>query len=157
MNVIDQSLVDPSCRLPSDTSPGCGCASPQNTAGQSPDTSASRVAGAATAAALAAAACTACCLLPFTLPAVLLAAAGGSIAALDHAHGWMTKLAVGVLVCAWLWIGWQVARTRRPIARRTIGFMLLATFLAATAASWPLLEQPIIKTLGIVKKQPARG
>jgi hypothetical protein len=112
-----------------------------------------KVAGAATVTALAAVACTACCLLPFTLPAVLLAAAGGSIAVLDHAHGWMTKLAIGVIVCAWLWIGWRIGRTRRPAARSTMVFMILATLLTATAASWPLLEPAAFKTLGIMKKK----
>lgn len=132
------NVIDPSCALPSDTSPGCGCAA-LRIADDKPPSKATKVAGAATVTALAAVACTACCLLPFTLPAVLLAAAGGSIAALDHAHGWMTKLAIGVVLCAWLWIGWQVGRTRRPAARSTMAFMVLATLLTATAASWPLL------------------
>jgi len=147
------NVIDPSCALPSDTSPGCGCAAPRNADGKPPGKTTARVAGAATVTALAAVACTACCLLPFTLPAVLLAAAGGIIAALDHAHGWMTKLAVGVVICAWLWIGWQVGRTRRPAARSTMAFMILATLLIATAASWPLLEPVAFKTLGIVKKK----
>jgi len=147
------NVIDPSCALPSDTSPGCGCAAPGNADGKPPGKTAAKVAGAATVTALAAVACTACCLLPFTLPAVLLAAAGGSIAALDHAHGWITKLAVGVVICAWLWIGWQVGRTRRPAARSTMAFMILATLLIATAASWPLLEPVAFKTLGIVKKK----
>ena len=149
------NVIDPSCTLPSCASPGCGCALPRAADRKSTSKMAGRAAGTATVTALAALACTACCLLPFTLPAVLLAAAGGSIAVLDHAHGWMTKLAIGVVVCAWLWIGWQVARTRQPVARATIGFMLLATLLTATAASWPQLESPVIKALGVTKKQPA--
>jgi hypothetical protein len=135
------NVIDPSCALPSDRSPDCGCAASRNANGKATG----KVAGAAAVTALAAVACTACCILPFTLPAALLAAAGGSIAALDHAHGWMTKLAIGVVACAWLWIGWQVGRTRRPAARSTIAFMILATFLTATVASWPLSSPPLSK------------
>jgi hypothetical protein len=144
------NVIDPSCTLPSDTSQACGCAALHD--GKSSNKTADKVAGVATVTALAAVACTACCLLPFTLPAVLLATAGGSIAVLDHAHGWVTKLSIGVVVCAWLWIGWQIGRTRQPVARATIVFMLLATVLTATAASWPLLESPVVKAPGIVKK-----
>jgi hypothetical protein len=147
------NVIDPSCALPSDTSPACGCAATRNPDRKRLIEAAGTVAGAATVTALAAVACTACCLLPFTLPAVLLAAAGGSIAALDHAHGWITKLAIGAAICAWLWIGWQVGRTRRPAARSTMAFMILATFLTATAASWPLLEPAAFNALGIVKKK----
>ena len=145
------NVIDPSCALPLDPSPGCGCAALRN--GKPSSKATGKVAGAATVTALAAVACTACCLLPFTLPAVLLAAAEGSIAALDHTHGWMTKLAIGVVICAWLWIGWQVGRTKRPATRSTMAFMILATLLTATAASWPLLEPSAFKTLGIVKKK----
>jgi len=147
------NVIDPSCALPSDSSSGCDCAAPRHANGKLPGKMTGKVAGAATLAALAAVACTACCLLPFTLPAVLLAAAGGSIAVLDHAHGWMTKLAIGVIVCAWLWIGWQIGRTRRPPARSTMAFMILATLLTATAASWPLLEPAAFNALGIAKKK----
>jgi hypothetical protein len=54
--------------------------------------------------------------------------------------------------CAWLWIGWQVRRTKRTVARSTLAAMILATFLTATAASWPLIEPLAINALGIVKK-----
>lgn len=147
------NVINPSCALPSHTSPDCGCAAPRNAVGKPPGKATGKVAAAAAVTALATVTCTACCLLPFTLPAVLLTAAGGSIAALDHAHGWMTKLAIGVVVCAWLWIGWQVGRTRRPATRSTMAFMIFATLLTATAASWPLLEPVAFKTLGIVKKK----
>ena len=146
------NVIDPSCTLPSETSPACSCAALRNTDGTSSSKTAGKVAGVATVTALAAMACTACCLLPFTLPAVVLAAAGGSIAVLDHAHGWMTRLAIGAVVCAWLWIGWRVGRTRQPVARATFVFMLLATLLTATAACWPLLESPVVKALGIVRR-----
>lgn len=112
------------------------------------------MAGAAAATAFAAAACTACCILPFTLPAALLAFAGGSIAVLDHAHGWATGLAIAMVGSAWLWIGWQAWKTRRRISSRTILVMALATFLTGTTAAWPLLEPAVFNVLGIVKKKP---
>ncbi|MEY9347407.1 hypothetical protein ABIG05_001846 [Bradyrhizobium japonicum] len=63
------SVIGPSCNLPSETSPGCGCAAKAEPSG-------GKAAGTAVATAVAAAACTACCVLPFTLPAVVLASAG---------------------------------------------------------------------------------
>jgi hypothetical protein len=140
------SVIQPSCSLPSENSPGCGCAANQKAAG-------GKAASAAVMTALAAAACTACCLLPFTLPAVILASAGGLIAMLDHAHGWVTRLAVLVVICAWLWIGWQVRKTRRSATRFTVVTMVLATVLTAAAASWPVFEPIAFNALGIVKKR----
>ena len=102
--------------------------------------------------ALAAAACTACCILPFTLPAVILAGAGGFIAVLDHAHVWVTRLSAFAVLCAWLWIGWQVGRTRRRATRSTIAVMVLATLLTAAASSWPVLEPIAFNELGVARK-----
>jgi cytochrome bd-type quinol oxidase subunit 2 len=140
------SVIQPSCTLASEHSPGCGCATAQGRSG-------GKAAGAAAMTALAAAACTACCLLPFTLPAVVLASAGGFIAMLDHVHGWVTRLAVLVVICAWLWIGWQVRKTQRGATRLTVAMMILATLLTAAAASWPVLEPIAFNALGIVKKR----
>jgi hypothetical protein len=131
--------------LPSEDSSGCGCAQTKKTG--------SKVAATASITALAAVACTACCVLPFTLPATLLALAGGSIAILDHAHGWVTRIAIAAIIGAWLWIAWQRRKTVRPIARSTMTLMVTASLLTATAASWPLLEPLVFKTLGIVKKK----
>ncbi len=139
-------VIQPFCALPSETAPGCGCATSQKAAG-------GKAASAAAMTALAAAACTACCLLPFTLPAVIFAGAGGFIAMLDHAHGWVTRLAVFVVLCAWLWIGWQVRKTRRRATRLTVAMMILATLLTAAAASWPVLEPFAFNALGIAKKR----
>ena len=140
------SVIQPSCSLASGNSPGCGCAAEQTAAG-------GKAASAAAMTALAAAACTACCILPFTLPAVILAGAGGFIAMLDHAHGGVTRLAVLVVICAWLWIGWQVRKTQRSATRFTVATMVLATVLTAAAASRPVLEPIAFKALGIVKKR----
>jgi hypothetical protein len=138
-------VIGPSCTLPSQTSPGCGCSTK--------DRSGPRLAAAVAATGLAAAACTACCILPFTLPAAVLALAGGSIAILDHAHGWVTKLAIALVGCGWMWIAWQHRRTGRPIVRATGALMIVATLLTMSAASWPLLEPYAFHALGIVKKK----
>jgi hypothetical protein len=120
-------VIQPSCTLPSLTSPGCGCAPRQKAAGG--------------------------CVLPFTLPAVILAGAGGFIAVLDHAHGWVTRLAVLVVICAWLWIGWQVRKTKRRASRLTVVMMVVATLLTLAASSWPVLEPIAFHALGIAKKR----
>src|SRR5215472_9396391 len=98
------SVIGPSCRLPTESSPGCAGA-----AAKKPGTKFAATATMMTA--LAAVACTACCVLPFTLPATVLALAGGSIAVLDHAHGWMTKVAIAVLAGGGAWILWQRWKT----------------------------------------------
>jgi cytochrome bd-type quinol oxidase subunit 2 len=149
MNKLSENhmtVIQPSCTRPSESSPGCGCAPNQAATG-------GKAASAAAMTALAAAACTACCILPFTLPAVILAGAGGFIAMLDHAHVWVTRLSVLAVMCAWLWIGWQVRKTQRGATRLTLAVMVLATLLTAAASSWPVLEPIAFNALGIVKKR----
>jgi hypothetical protein len=141
------SVIGPSCRLPCDGSAGCGC-EPKKI-----EKIITRAAAAASVTALAAVGCTACCVLPFTLPAALLAVAGGSIAVLDHAHLWVTRLAIAAVIAAWLWIIWQRRKTQRPIARITMALMIAASLLTIVAASWPWIEPAVFKTLGIVKKK----
>jgi ABC-type nickel/cobalt efflux system permease component RcnA len=63
----------------------------------------------------------------FTLPAALLALAGGSIAALDHAHLWVTRLAIAAVIAAWLWIVWQRLKRQRPITHATMALMIAAS------------------------------
>jgi hypothetical protein len=91
--------------------------------------------------------------LPFTLPASLLALTGGSIAVLDHAHGWMTKLAIAALAGALAWIAWQRWKTKQSLAHSTLALMVAASLLTAAAAHWPLLEAVVFKRLGIIKKK----
>jgi hypothetical protein len=145
------SVIGPSCALPSETSPGCACAT------TTAETTGRKAAGVATMTALAAAACTACCILPFTLPAAALAFAGSSIAVLDHAHGWITKLAISVVIGAWLWIGWRRWRSGRRIARTTAALMIVATLLTVAVACWPLIEPVAFHALGIVKKKAVQA
>jgi hypothetical protein len=145
------SVIGPSCSLPSSGSPDCGCAPKQPSKQQ---TGGKVAATASVSAALAAAACTACCVLPFTLPAALLALAGGSIAVLDHAHGWMTLLAAGAVIAGWGWLAWQRRKTGHPIARRILALMIMASVVTTTTGSWFLIAPTVFKTLGIVKKKP---
>jgi hypothetical protein len=145
------SVIGPSCSLPSETSPGCGCAAKADEGG-------GKAAGTAVATAFVAAACTACCVLPFTLPAVVLASAGGLIALLDHAHGLMTKLSIAVVICAWGWIVWRSRRTGLKIRASVLVAMCAATVLTTTAALWPVIEPAIFHALGVAKKpKPPAG
>jgi len=102
--------------------------------------------GSATAAA-GALACAACCVLPFALPAAVLASFGGVLAWVDHIHIWVTRFAIVAVVVAWGWIIGQSAKARRMPAATTLYVMLAATALAGTALAWPLLEKPIIRAL----------
>jgi hypothetical protein len=143
------SVIGPSCSLGSETSPACACAPKAKTG--------AGVAGVAGLMALAAAACAGCCILPVTLPAAILAVAGSSIAVLDHAHVWMSRLAIAIVAGVWLWIGWQAWRRGRRLARASLVMMVLASLLAGTAASWPLLEPSVFNAMGIVKKKVSNG
>ena len=108
-----------------------------------------RVAG-ATAAVVAtgALACGVCCVLPFALPAALLAMSGGVLAWFSALYHWMTLIAVAAVIGSWAWIGWQSWRTRKRPARSTIVTMVLATCVLAAAVAWPQLEEPIRQLIG---------
>ena len=144
---MDVTRTPIACPLPSDGEPGCGCKPAKG----------SGMAKAAVVAAGTAAACTACCVLPFALPAVILANAGGVIALLDHAHGWATWLAAVGVVAAWAWTGRQAIRTSMRPAISTLVMMSIATIVVATAASWPLLKPVVFHTFGITKKNVVRA
>lgn len=131
------------CSLPSGTDPGCGCA---------PKPRRSHVAKVAVIAAGTAAACTACCVLPFTLPAVIVAYVGGTLTLLDRAHGWLTWAGIAAVVGAWLWIGRQFRGTRTGPPASTLAMMAVATIVISLTASWPLLKPAVVQTLGIAKK-----
>jgi hypothetical protein len=147
MSVIEKTSTCTVCTLPTSDSHGCGCKS----GASDPIAVDRKVAGAAAMSGLAAVACASCCILPFTLPAVLLASFGGAISLLDHAHVWITRLAVGAVVCAWSWLFYQTVRTGKKPVRSTSITMVIATLLTLTAASWPLIEPLAFYTLGIVK------
>ena len=92
-------------------------------------------------------ACGVCCVLPFALPATILASTGSLLALLVKMHVWVTILAILSVVGAWGWIAWQTRRTRRKPAISTLFMMGAATVLLAVAVLWPLLEKPLIRML----------
>ena len=92
-------------------------------------------------------ACGVCCVLPFALPATILASTGSLLALLVKMHVWVTILAILSVVGAWGWIAWQTRRTRRKPAISTLFMMGASTMLLTVAVLWPLLEKPIIRML----------
>lgn len=92
-------------------------------------------------------ACGVCCVLPFALPATVLASAGSLLALLVKMHVWVTILAILSVVGAWGWIAWQTRRTSRKPAISTLFMMGAATMLLTVAVLWPLLEKPLIRML----------
>src|SRR5687768_13215670 len=100
------------------------------TAGQAASTAAATVA-------LGAVACGVCCVLPFALPAVILASTGSVLALVAGAFWWALYLATGLVVLAWAWVGGDTWRTSRRPARETIVWLLVATCGLGLAATWP--------------------
>lgn len=92
-------------------------------------------------------ACGACCVLPFALPAAVLASTGGILAWFADMHVWITGLAILAVLGAWGWIAWQSRRTRCRPAASTLYVMAAATALMAAAAFWPLAEQRLVSFL----------
>jgi hypothetical protein len=118
----------------------CGCA-----AARAP---ADRVVGAAAAlAATGALACSVCCVLPFALPAALLAVSGGVIGWFAKATPWATGLALLAVAGGWTWVLMDSVRTRRKPARSTLLTLGLATAVFAAAAIWWHFEREIIHLL----------
>ena len=89
-------------------------------------------------------ACGVCCVLPFALPATILAATGSLLAWFVKLHLWVTILAILSVAGAWGWIGWQTRRTNSKPAFSTLLMMGAATVLLTVAVLWPLLEKPLI-------------
>lgn len=141
---MDVTTKPIACSLPSDSEPGCLCA---------PKPARGVAAKAALAVAGTAAACTACCVLPFTLPAVVVAYVVGALTLLDRAHGWVTLLGIAAVAGAWLWIARQYFRTRVTPPVSTLAMMAVATIVISLTASWPLLKPVVFSTLGIVSKK----
>ena len=126
----------------------CACAAPAST-DKPPlkEPPGSKAAG-VTAVTLAtgAVACGVCCVLPFALPATVLAATGSLLAWFVKLHLWVTILAILSVAGAWGWIGWQ---TRRKPAFSTRLMMGAATVLLTVAVLWPLLEKPLVRMLRV--------
>jgi hypothetical protein len=102
---------------------------------------------AAATVAVGAVACGICCVLPFALPAVVLAFSGGALAFFAQAFWGALYLATILVVGAWLWVFVDSRRTRRRPARATLTTMGIATAALGAAALWPKLEPPLIAVL----------
>lgn len=128
----------------------CGCAAPSVSDTTSKKRPGEKAAGiAAMTLATGAVACGACCVLPFALPAAMLAGGGSILALVAKAHLWVTALAIVGVIGAWGWIAWQTARSRRSPAVSTLAAMVGATVLLSIAALWPLIERPLIGMLRV--------
>ena len=97
-------------------------------------------ASAAGVAAAGALTCAACCILPFALPAAMLATAGGALAWLASIYKGAVVAAVVLVTAAWFWVTWQSFRARRRPAVTTVLVMLAASAMLALAYFWPAIE-----------------
>lgn len=142
-SLFDQFLAQASAES------SCGCASASSAVAIPSKAPPGTKAAGVTAVTLSAGAvaCGVCCVLPFALPAALLASTGTLLAWFVKMHLWVTILAILSVVGAWGWISWQSRRTRRRPATSTLFTMGTATVLLAVAVLWPLLERPIIQAL----------
>jgi len=67
-------------------------------------------------------ACGVCCVLPFALPATILASTGTLLAWFVKMHVWVTILAILSVVGAWGWVAWQTRRTQAsPVNAAHVG------------------------------------
>jgi hypothetical protein len=98
----------------------------------------------AAVAAAGAVACGVCCVLPFALPAAILAFTGGFLAWFGSLMPWLRAAAVVAVAGGWFWVAFQTNRTGKRPARATWLMMSAATVLMLAALAWPLIEKPII-------------
>jgi hypothetical protein len=102
---------------------------------------ANRVVGATAAiAATGALACGVCCVLPFALPAAMLAMSGGVLAWFAGIMPWAIGIALVAVAGGWTWVGAQTVRTRRRPALATLLTMAAATAMLAASLAWPHFE-----------------
>lgn len=92
-------------------------------------------------------ACAAGCILPFAMPAVVVASAGGVIAWLVQAQGWMMNLAVVAVAAGWIRVGWLSLRYKARPAPSTVGAMTAATLVLALAAVWRMVEPVFVQLM----------
>jgi hypothetical protein len=102
---------------------------------------------AAATVAVGAVACGVCCMLPFALPAVVLASSGGVLAVFAQAFWGALYLATLMVGGAWLWVFADTRRTGRLPHRSTLTMMAVATAALGAAALWPTIEPHLIATL----------
>jgi hypothetical protein len=104
----------------------------------------SATAGVAAASALA---CSACCVLPFALPATIVAMSGGTLAFFAGIHPLMTLIALMAVAASWAWVAAKTLQTRRRPARGTLIAMSVATVMLAVSMLWPMFEHILFSLL----------
>jgi hypothetical protein len=85
--------------------------------------------------------------LPFALPAAVLALSGGVLAWFAHIAPWANGAAIAAVAGGWAWAGVQSLRTRRRPALATLVTLAAATAMLMPALAWPHLEGPIRRLL----------
>jgi Flp pilus assembly protein TadB len=73
--------------------------------------------------------------LPFALPAAILAVSGGFLAWFGRLMPWVTAVAFIAVAVGWLWVMVQTVRSRRRPALSTLLTMSAATLLLVAALS----------------------
>ena len=127
----------------------CGCASSASVV-KIPSNEPPRLKAAGAAAmtlSTGAVACGVCCVLPFALPATVLASTGSLLSSFVHMQWWITGLSVLAVMGAWGWIAWQTRRTGRKPATATLVMMTASTVFMTVSLMWPLIEKPLIRAL----------
>ncbi len=108
-----------------------------------------KVVGATAAvAATGAVACGVCCVLPFALPAAVLAIGGGTMAWFAQNQGEITRVAAVAVFAAWGWVGYHTHRTRTRPAIATLLAVGFATVMLVSALQWRLLEPVAFPLIG---------
>jgi hypothetical protein len=92
-------------------------------------------------------ACGVCCVLPFALPAAMLAVSGGLLAWLGRLMPWMTAVAFAAVAVGWIWVIVQTRRARGRPALLTLLTMSGATLMLMAALGWPHVERVIFALL----------
>ena len=98
----------------------------------------------AVVAATGALACGICCVLPFALPAAVVALTGGAMAWWGSMMPLVRDFAAVAVALGWLWVGQQSYRTNRRPAVSTVVVMVFATAMLAGALAWPHFEGQIM-------------
>lgn len=92
-------------------------------------------------------ACGVCCVLPFALPAAMLAVSGGLLAWLGRLMPWVTAVAFATVAVGWIWVIVQTRRARGRPALSTLLTMSGATLMLMAALGWPHVERVIFALL----------
>jgi hypothetical protein len=94
-------------------------------------------------------ACGTCCILPFALPATLVAMSGGVLAFFVRIHPLVTVIAVMAVAAGWAWVVAKTLQTRRRPPRGTLIAMSVATVMLTVSMMWPVFEHTLFNLFRI--------